>query len=121
MNVVRKLSALTEDQVHAAVVRHIETRRAAGLWWCHPPNGGARDPRVAARMQGLGVRAGVPDLLLCRLDGRLHGLELKASAGRLSRLQGDMLTEMSQAGCEVAVAFGLDEAVAQLEAWGMLR
>jgi len=112
---------LTEDQIQAAVVQHLRHRAAAGLWWCHVPNGGHRDARTAARMQGLGVRAGVPDLLLCRLDGKLHGLELKTGKGRPTPLQVDMMVEMELAGATCGVARGLDEAVAQLEAWGMLR
>lgn len=30
----------------------------------HPANGGKRDPREAARLKGLGVRPGVPDVMI---------------------------------------------------------
>jgi hypothetical protein len=49
-----------------------QEQRTLALWlnlhplimWCHVPNGGHRDPRVAAKLQGLGVKPGVPDILI---------------------------------------------------------
>lgn len=57
----------TEDQEQATVVdwanrtSGIDPRRGLLL---HVPNGGARSPATGARMRRLGVRPGVPDLLL---------------------------------------------------------
>ena len=72
-------------------------------------------------MKGLGVRAGVPDLILIA-EGRTYGLELKrAKGGRTSDAQRAMIQEIEAAGGVCAVAAGLDAALDQLKAWGLLR
>ena len=52
-----------------AVCQHLRQRGARGLLWFHVPNGGRRSPEEAAIFNGLGVRAGVSDLILVH-DGR---------------------------------------------------
>jgi hypothetical protein len=71
-------------------------------------------------MKGLGVKAGVPDIIAIR-HGRAFALELKAPGGRLTPAQLDAHEGLRAAGAVVAVAYGLDEAVAQLEDWQLLR
>ena len=68
----------------------------------------------------MGVRAGVPDVILIR-DAEMYALELKAEGGRLSLAQRECQERMRAAGCKIATAVGLDQALAQLEAWGLLR
>jgi hypothetical protein len=109
-----------EQDVQRAVAEHLRLRRAPGVYWFHPANGGARTAIGGAILKACGVRAGTPDLI-CIRDGRTYGLELKAPAGRLSEAQCIAHEEMKAAGAEVAVAVGLDAALAQLEAWQMLR
>jgi hypothetical protein len=109
-----------EQQEHRAVVQHLQARAARGTYWFHPANGGARSKSEGAIFKGLGVRAGTPDLILIR-GGRTYGLELKSSTGRLSPAQIAAHEEMRAAGAEVAVAIGLDQAIAQLENWQLLR
>jgi hypothetical protein len=71
-------------------------------------------------LQGLGVTAGVPDLLLWH-EGRSYALELKADGGRASDAQVEMLTRLKDAGVLTAVCRGLDPALATLEGWQLLR
>ena len=71
-------------------------------------------------MKGLGARAGVPDVIAIK-DGHAYALELKSLAGRLSPAQRDVLAALRAAGATVSVAYGLDAALAQLEAWALLR
>jgi hypothetical protein len=66
------------------------------------------------------VRAGTPDILLAA-GGRLFGLELKRSGGRLSDAQKLCHEEMRSAGAVVGVAAGVDEALSLLAEWGLLR
>jgi len=47
----------------------------------HVPNGGKRSPIEAAILKGLGVTAGVPDIIAIRA-GHAYGLELKADGGK---------------------------------------
>ena len=109
-----------EQQIQKAVLGHLAWRALPDLWWCHYPAGGWRSPIEAAILQSLGVVAGVPDLLLVH-RGQLYGLELKAEAGRLTDVQLDVHAKMKQAGAVVATAYGVDAALAQLAAWGLLR
>ncbi len=86
----------------------------------HCPNGGARRPIEGAILKGLGVVAGVPDIIAIK-DGRTYGLELKAPGGRLSDNQLATHSAMLEAGVQVATADSLDAALALLEGWKILR
>jgi hypothetical protein len=70
--------------------------------------------------QHLGVRPGASDLLLWH-EGRSFALELKAEGGRTTEAQRQFLADMKAAGAHVAVAVGLDDALAVLEGWQLLR
>lgn len=110
-----------EDFVQRAVLEHLDFRGKPGLFAFHVPNGGGRSPIEGAILKGLGVRAGVPDLIILH-EGRCFGLELKPpSGGRVTPAQTAAHEQMRQAGAEVAVAAGIDEALARLDEWGLLR
>jgi hypothetical protein len=109
-----------EDDIQRAVVDHLTARPMPKLFAFHCPNGGWRSRTEAAILKGLGVVAGVPDLMLIR-KGAVFGLELKAPNGWLSPAQIATQEAMRAAGVTVAVATGLDAALAQLESWGLLR
>jgi VRR-NUC domain len=112
--------AQSETAIQRAVFAHIRARAAPGVFAFHPANGGFRRPIEAAILKGCGVRAGVPDLIACR-GGRFYALELKTNNGKLSDAQEQVLAALREAGSEVAVAYGLDAALAQLERWQLLR
>jgi hypothetical protein len=112
--------ARPEQQVQKAVLGHLAWRAVPDVWWCHYPAGGWRSPIEAAIFKSLGVVAGVPDILIVYC-GQLYGLELKAEAGRLTGIQSDTQAAMQRAGAIVATAHGVDAALAQLVAWGLLR
>jgi hypothetical protein len=109
-----------EQQIQKAVLDHLAWRAVPGTWWAHYPAGGWRSPIEAAILQSLGVIAGVPDILIVH-RGQLYALELKAAGGRLTTIQANMQAAMTRAGAIVATAHGVDAALAQLVAWGLLR
>jgi hypothetical protein len=109
-----------EQGIQKALANHLRARAAAGTYWFHPANGGARTAIEGAVLKACGVRAGTPDLILIK-DGRTYGLELKADKGRVSPAQTKAHEEMRAAGVTVAVATGIDDALAQLERWQLLR
>jgi len=109
-----------EQQVHRAVVAHLNARGVPGIVFLHPANGGARSAVEGAIFKSLGVATGAPDLLLWH-DGKAFALELKAESGRVSESQATMLDRLGKAGVAVAVATGIDEALAALEGWQLLR
>lgn len=109
-----------EQAIQRCVFAHLAARPARGTFAFHPANGGMRSPIEAAILRSLGVVAGVPDIIAIR-DGQAFALELKAAAGRLSAAQTATQDALRAAGAVVATSTGLDEALAQLEAWGLLR
>ena len=109
-----------EQEIHKAVVAHLNARAERGTVFFHTPNGGKRGIREATIFKTLGVQAGVPDLIIFR-KGESFGLELKATKGRLSASQVSFMKMMEDAGAKTAVAHSLDEALITLEVWGILK
>lgn len=82
------------------------------------PNGGHRNRVTAAKMQGEGVKSGVPDLFLPAPRAPWHGLfiEMKIrKGGTVSPNQRLWLEELRRAGYAVVVARGSDEAIEALK------
>jgi hypothetical protein len=109
-----------EQGIQRAVFQHIDARGVPNLFAFHPANGGWRSPIEAKILQGLGVRAGTPDVILIHA-GRTYGLEIKAEGGRPTPKQLETIAAMKAAGAEVAITEGLDHTLAQLEQWRLLR
>src|SRR5579864_4755429 len=109
-----------EQAIQRAVFQHLAARPAPNVFAFHPANGGQRSPIEAAIMKGLGVVAGVPDVFVVK-GGAVFALELKAPGGRVSPSQVEAQEALRAGGATVATATGLDDAIAQLEAWGLLR
>lgn len=98
----------------------IKQRQYAILkWLIHVPNGGKRPKGEAGKLKALGVKPGVPDILLPRPSpqGRWKGLaiELKSSTGRVSPDQREWLDIHVEDGWCVGVARTLDEFVVLVE------
>ena len=109
-----------EAQIQPAVFQHLCARGAPGVFAFHPANGGYRKPVEAAVLKGLGVVAGVPDVIAIH-NGRVFAMELKAPGGRASDKQLATITALREAGAFACLAEGLDRALAVLERWGLLR
>ena len=109
-----------EQDIQRAIFQHLEIRGAPDMFAFHPANGGWRSPIEAKILKGMGVKAGVPDIIAIR-NGRCYTLELKAPDGRLTNAQCDVHAALKAAGAVVGVAFSLDEALAWLKKHGLLR
>jgi hypothetical protein len=102
------------------VFNHLRVRGAPGVFAFHPANGGWRSRIEAAILKGLGVRAGVPDVIAVK-DGRTYALEIKRPGGRLTAAQNAAHTALRVAGATVTTCYSLDAAIKQLEDWRLLR
>jgi hypothetical protein len=109
-----------EDAIQRAVFQHLRARAAPGVFAFHPANGGYRKPVEAAIMKGLGVVAGVPDVIVIH-EGRCYAVEIKAPGGRATPKQFAAFAAMEAAGAFCCIAEGLDAALAVLEQWRILR
>jgi hypothetical protein len=110
-----------EAELQRALVQHLQLRAEPGALWFAVPNGGARSKIEAAIFKGLGVKAGVSDLLFLH-EGNFFALELKAGKyADPTPAQSQFLADVIHAGGRAAWARGLDEALAQLQQWRLLR
>jgi hypothetical protein len=109
-----------EQIIQRAVFDHLRTRASRGVFAFHVPNGGYRTPVEAAILRGLGVKAGVPDVIAIH-RGHCYALELKAEGGRATPKQLEAIAAMEAAGAYCCIAEGLDRALAVLTLWGLLR
>jgi hypothetical protein len=109
-----------ERQLQAALIERLAWQKPPGVWWAHYPAGGRRSRVTGAILKGMGAKAGVPDLLILS-HGKLFGLELKAGRNGLSPAQVATHSEMRAAGAVIGTAGTLDDAIAILSEWGLLR
>lgn len=106
---------------HIAVADVLRRFARDDVLWFHPPNGERRDKRVAAKLKAMGVQPGAPDFVII-VSGKVYLLEMKRPDGDKPRkAQRDFLFRAISAGCETAVAFGVDAALDRLNLWGALR
>jgi hypothetical protein len=112
--------ACPEDSIQRAVFEHLRVRGAPNVFAFHPANGGDRRPVDASILKGLGVYAGVPNVIAIH-GGRCFGLELKAPGGRATERQLATIAALEAAGAFCCMVEGLDRALALLEAWGLQR
>lgn len=114
---------MNENAIQRAVFDHIRSRGAPGLVAFHPKNGGIHQRgRRRGINAGLGVVSGVSDVILLH-RGTFYALELKAEGNKVKDgdAQDQFLNRVVDAGGVSAWAAGLDHALQQLEAWGLLR
>lgn len=77
-----------EDDLQRATCRLFDTKFAHRCFAFHVPNGGRRGKIEAARLVGMGVRAGVADWIVLLPGGKFAAIELKrADGGYLSGFQ----------------------------------
>lgn len=110
----------TEQQAQRAVGQYLDL---CGVLWCHVPNGGKRTATEAKIFRGLGVKAGVPDLLVFTPPPAYWSVGL---AIELKREQGGRVTEeqhrwhkaLRSCGWLVLVCHGSGDAIDRLHELG---
>jgi len=82
-------------------------------WFFHVPNGGNRNLREAVKFKSMGVKPGVPDLILPVARRGYHGLalELKAGKNKATELQLEWHEFMRSEGWYVAICYSWEEAL----------
>lgn len=117
---------LSEYEIHVRVVAMLRAQKTPPLFF-HCPNEIKASAQYRAKLARLGVTPGVPDLLILDPAGGVIGggcvgaaLELKSDTGTLKPAQRDFLDRMAGNGWATAVTYGLEQAIAQLRAWGYI-
>lgn len=105
-----------EQILQQQIARFLDTAYPALLWF-HCPNGGARTKVEAAILKTMGVKAGVPDIIMVLPDGRAAFVELKAGRGTLTEAQMAFKARSQALGCAWAEVRSLDEMIGLAERW----
>lgn len=111
---------LSEQDFHFQAWKLICAYKRRDVLAFHVPNGEKRDPRTAAKLQAMGVRPGVSDLVVI-VGGRAHFIELKTEKGRVSVDQKVFLADAETAGCTTHVVRSMKELGDALSDIGALR
>lgn len=111
----------SEFELHCAIADTIRVSLNKGWLWFHVPNGGWRTKVEAAKFTRMGVKPGVPDLILIAPDGRHYYLEIKTKYGRLTHDQIMFGAELDGRGLHWQVAWNYKEAIDILRRWGAVR
>ena len=113
--------AQPEAALQRSVIQHLTWRARPGVFAFHVPNGGmaiedrGRDPqgdRYSRRRSRLQLHLRGPGVICSNSKPR---------RGRLTDVQRVVHERLRAAGAEVAVAHGIDEALAWLDVWNLLR
>ena len=122
--IARRRIGHPEDDLQRAVCMYwAREYPATWLKTFHPPNGlAARNPKLAAIFQGLGMKPGVFDLICIARRGPFNGfaLELKSAHGSMSDKQSEWQRAFVWEGWCVALAFALDPALAAIDQYHKL-
>jgi len=106
-----------EDALQRNVVKLLSYYEAQGkILYFAVPNEGKRSFKSAQHRKNLGLRAGIPDLVII-IDGKFHGLELKSEKGRLNPNQRAWQEAFKKRDIPYAVCRRLDDVKAQIDEW----
>lgn len=113
-----KTKSETSLQWHVAAL--LENNLPDDVFYTAFPAGGGGFMRGMI-LKGMGLKAGVPDILIV-WQGRAYWIELKrADGGELSDAQKETQPMLTAAGCPVANCNSLEAVKNQLQAWGIPR
>lgn len=106
-----------ERVLQRAVIALLEAALTPSSWFtCFPAGGGG--PVRGGILKGMGLRAGVPDLLICH-RGQVLWIELKTLKRTTSPVQKICHQQLRSAGCPVEVARSVDDVIAALDRHGI--
>lgn len=108
-----------EQALHRSVVSFLRVVLPKPWVFFHPANGGARSKAEAGIFKAMGVRAGIPDLVLFGPDRTVACIEFKAPKGSLSPAQKDTIAALAELGIETHIVRSIDEAETVLRGLGV--
>ena len=109
---------MTEYQIQCKLFHYLRSHpdHRVRLAYSHL-NGMRSSIAEGAKAKRSGALPGIPDIFIPLMSRGFGGLyiELKTEKGRLSAIQNEMLSRLTQAGYMAVVCHGLDEAIAAVE------
>lgn len=110
--------AVTEDQLQRAAFDYLRYAVPHALVW-HCPNGGSRNRIEAAKLKGMGVVRGVPDLAILS-DRGFHFIEIKVGKNKVTTEQDDFMAQARALGADTAICRSLDDVTLALRTWRLI-
>ena len=108
---------MSEHRLQMATATFLAAVLPCDSYWTSVDAGqGRMDVRAGQMRKARGVKAGVPDVLVC-YRGMLYCIELKASKGRLSETQHMTIGQIHEAGGKVEVCHSIEEVETALRGW----
>jgi len=103
-----------EDDFQKAVARYLNMK---GIFWFHCPNGGFRNVAEAAKLKSMGVKPGIPDILILEQRKGYHGfaIELKVAKNKRSDYQMEMQKIFLSNNWKVLTSYSLDEVIFEID------
>lgn len=100
----------TEDNFQRALAKYLNMK---GVLYMHPPNGGTRNIIEATKLKNMGVKSGVPDILIFNRKNGHSGLaiELKVKYNKPSENQLEFMKLLTGEGWLCVVSYSLDECI----------
>jgi hypothetical protein len=104
-----------EDNFQQRVAFYLDLQR--DCLYFHTPNGGKRYGREGAKLQRMGVKSGVPDILILTQRKGYAGLAIELKVGRNTPTdtQKDFLRRLHELNYLTFVSWSLDEVVALID------
>ena len=93
---------LSEDDLQIAVCEFLDVALPPDAVYFAVANGGSRNKAEAAKLKRMGVKPGIPDLVVCYRSECLF-IELKTAAGVLSGIQKQMHERLDHTGFDLGV------------------
>lgn len=105
-----------EDKLQHAVTRYLDAAYPAVLY-THPNNEGRRTPFERYKIKLLGVKAGVPDILIFTPNDKYNGLaiELKVKYNKPTDKQQAWLKSLQRCKWHASVQRNLDDVIALID------
>jgi hypothetical protein len=99
-----------EDDFQKALAKYLDLK---GVIYIHPPNGGTRNVIEATKLKKMGVKSGVPDILIFNRKRGYSGLaiELKVGYNKPSENQLEFMKQLSLEGWYCVVSYSLEECI----------
>jgi hypothetical protein len=99
-----------EDDFQKSLAKYLDMK---GVLYIHPPNGGTRNVIEATKLKKMGVKSGVPDILIFNRKKSFAGLaiELKVGYNKPSENQLEFMKQLDAEGWMCVVSYSLEECI----------
>ena len=99
-----------EDDFQRSLAKYLDMK---GVLYFHSPNGGTRNVIEATKLKRMGVKSGVPDILIFNRKKDYSGLaiELKVGYNKPSENQLEFMKLLNEQGWMCVVSYSLEECI----------